>query len=221
MMKNLFTILTLLVGNSRKSRMMSTTKRILITSILKSCNLHQLHRLIPTLPTLFQCPQASRQYSIVRRSFGLSETHWLLAEITIRWWPSRPCQEEEHEEGTRWRCRSWRRRWWVSWTLTAVAIEFRINNRVLDSLLVIAWKKNIQNNKKNTKKKFALEILRTLLVFFLQIFTFYAALIGFVQSVLRASPELNNCFGNVREGVSARKTGVETLEDENSKRFRV
>jgi len=56
-----------------------------------------------------QGAQAGGEYPVVHCTTGLAKTHRLLAQIALRWRQTRPCKEEESEEG-KWRCRTGRGR---------------------------------------------------------------------------------------------------------------
>jgi len=56
-----------------------------------------------------QSAQAGGEHPVVHRATGLAETHRLLAQIALRRRQTRPCKEEESEEGKR-RCRTGRGR---------------------------------------------------------------------------------------------------------------
>lgn len=46
-----------------------------------------------------QSAQAGGQHPVVHRATGLAEAHRLLAQVALRRWQTRPCKEEEPEEG--------------------------------------------------------------------------------------------------------------------------
>merc|ERR1712059_152222 len=51
------------------------------------------------------CEEAGCECALLHRPTGLAEAHRLQPEVSLRRWPTWPCQEEERQEG-RWR---WRR----------------------------------------------------------------------------------------------------------------
>lgn len=57
-----------------------------------------------------QSAQAGGEHPVVYRATGLAEAYRLLAQVTLRRWQTRSCQEEEFEEGKRWCCTGRRRR---------------------------------------------------------------------------------------------------------------
>lgn len=84
---------------------------------------------------VLQCAQAGSKCTIIHCSFGLPKTHWLLPEITIRWWPPRTCKEEELEEGQdcqgRWQCCRRRRRLIFLIIPLALYIVFLLKENIL------------------------------------------------------------------------------------------
>jgi len=68
--------------------------------------------LLENLNFYLQSSQAGGEYPQLHRAAGLAEAHRLLSQISIWRWPSRTCEEEELEEGYK-----WRRCCWWGWRL--------------------------------------------------------------------------------------------------------
>jgi len=67
--------------------------------------------LLENLNFCLQSSQAGGEYPQLYCAAGLAETHRLFSQISIRRWPSGTCEEEELEEGYKWRrCCWWGRR---------------------------------------------------------------------------------------------------------------
>jgi len=68
--------------------------------------------LLENLNFCLQSSQAGGEYPQLHRAAGLAEAHRLFSQISIWRWPSRTCEEEELEEGYK-----WRRCCWWGWRL--------------------------------------------------------------------------------------------------------